>query len=40
MPYHKRPDRIRNPAAILEAMRPSREAMVREQRELKPFGVY
>ena len=29
MPYHKRPDRIRNAAAVLEAMRPCREAMIR-----------
>jgi hypothetical protein len=28
------------PAAVLEAMRPCREAMIREQRELKAFGVY
>jgi hypothetical protein len=40
MPYHKRPDRIRDPAAILEAMRPCREALLHEQAELKPFGVH
>jgi hypothetical protein len=40
MPFHKRPDRVRDPAALLEAMRPCREAMTRAMSEVKPFGVY
>jgi hypothetical protein len=40
MPFHKRPDRVQDPAMLLEAMRPCREAMTRAMPEVKPFGVY
>src|SRR5579862_8221587 len=40
MPFHKRPDRVRDPSAILEAMRPCRVAMTRAMSEVKPFGVH
>jgi hypothetical protein len=39
-PFHNRPDRVRRPDAILEAMRPCREAMTRELSKVKPFGVF
>jgi hypothetical protein len=40
MPFHKKPDAIRNPEAFLELMRPCREAMTRQMSEVKPFGVF
>ncbi|HXW19225.1 MAG TPA: hypothetical protein VEK35_01835 [Roseiarcus sp.] len=40
MPFHKRPDRIRDPAKLLDAMRPCREAMTFAMSEVKPFGVH
>ncbi|HYC26033.1 MAG TPA: hypothetical protein VEC58_08345 [Roseiarcus sp.] len=40
MPFHKRPDRVRDSAGLLEAMRPCREAMIGAMSEVKPFGVY
>jgi len=29
MPFHKKPDRVREPVALLEAMRPCSDAMIR-----------
>jgi hypothetical protein len=40
LPFHKRPDRVRDLSAMLDVLRPCREAMNREMGEVKPFGVY
>jgi hypothetical protein len=37
LPHRKRPDRIRNPDAILKAVRPCRQTMTRAVRKVKPF---
>ena len=40
MPFHKRPDHLRETAPLLEAMRACRAATTRAMPEVKPFGVY